>query len=321
MLEIGKAQHANSSQVYSSNEIKSCCWRSHAASMTGHSEFHRLAILGTGLIGGSFGLALRREFPAARIVGFDQPDVLARAVAGGAISEAASDIASAVRGADLVYIALPIGATIDVLPKIAEMAGGNALVTDTGSTKALICQQAQKHFRSGARFLGGHPMAGKENSGIEHADADLFRGTRYALIASEGDPDPRVEKFAALLRRIGAEPVWCDAETHDWAVGIVSHLPQLASVALAHVVADETDETGLPLTLAGPGLADMLRLARSPYDIWRDTCLTNRENIAHALDRLAQAIDYLRTRLASKDLEQEFKIANELYVALRRRVQ
>jgi prephenate dehydrogenase len=160
-------------------------------------------------------------------------------------------------------------------------------------------------------------MAGKELSGIEHADPDLFRGSRYALIASEDDPDPRVQQFAALLRRIGAEPVWCDVETHDWAVGIISHLPQLASVALAHVVADETDETGLPLTLAGPGLADMLRLAGSPYDIWRDTCLTNRENIAHALDRLAQAIEYLRTRLTSKDLEQEFKTANELYRALR----
>jgi len=282
------------------------------------TECRRVAIVGIGLIGGSFGLALRREVSAARVVGFDRPDVLARAVAHGAISEAASDVAAAVRAADLVYIALPIGATVDVLPKIAEAADANALVTDTGSTKALICQQAQKYFRGGARFLGGHPMAGKENSGIEHADADLFRGSRYALIAPESDPDPRVHKFAALLRRIGTEPVWCDAETHDWAVGIVSHLPQLASVALAHVVADETDETGLPLTLAGPGLADMLRLAGSPYEIWRDTCLTNRENIAHALDRLAQAIDYLRTRLASKDLEQEFKTANELYVALRR---
>jgi prephenate dehydrogenase len=286
--------------------------------MTIQAEYSRIAILGTGLIGGSFGLALRREFPAVRVVGFDRADVLERAKAHGAISEAASDIASAVRGADLVYIALPIGATVDVLPKIAEVADGNALVTDTGSTKTLICQQAQKYFRGGARFLGGHPMAGKENSGIEHADADLFRDSRYALIASEDDPDPRVGQFAALLQRIGAEPAWCDAETHDWAVGIVSHLPQLASVALAHVVADETDETGLPLTLAGPGLADMLRLSGSPYDIWRDTCLTNRENIAHALDRLAQAIEYLRTRLASKDLEQEFKTANEIYRALRR---
>jgi prephenate dehydrogenase len=282
------------------------------------TEFRRIAIVGTGLMGGSFGLALLREFPAASVVGFDRADVVEAAKARGAISEATSNVAAAVRGADLVYTALPIGATIDSLPKIAEAADATALVTDAGSTKTLICQQAQKYFRGSARFLGGHPMAGKENSGIEHADADLFRGTRYALIAREGDSDPRVQKFAALLRRIGAESVWCDAETHDWAVGIVSHLPQLASVALAHVVADETDETGLPLTLAGPGLADMLRLAGSPYEIWRDTCLTNRENITHALDRLAQAIEYLRTRLASKDLEQEFKIANELYVALRR---
>jgi len=284
--------------------------------MTASRDFHGIAIIGTGLIGGSFGLAVRREFPAARVVGFDRPDVLERALARGAISESASDIASAVQGADLVYIALPIGATIDALPKIAAAAG--ALVTDTGSTKTVICQRARKYFRGGARFLGGHPMAGKENSGIEHADADLFRGSRYALIASESDADPRIQQFAGLLRRIGAEPVWCDAETHDWAVGIVSHLPQLATIALAHVVADETDETGLPLTLAGPGLADMLRLAGSPYEIWRDTCLTNRENIAHSLDRLTQAIEYLRTRLASKDLEQEFDTANEIYRALRK---
>jgi prephenate dehydrogenase len=286
--------------------------------MTRPAEFHQIAILGTGLIGGSFALAIRREFPSAELVGYDRADALARAKTRGAITETETDITSAVRGADLIYVALPIGATIDALPKIAEAADAHALVTDTGSTKALICEQAQKYFRAGARFLGGHPMAGKEQSGIEHADADLFRGSGYALIASESDSDSRVQKFAALLLRIGAEPVWCDAETHDWAVGIVSHLPQLASIALAHVVADETDETGLPLTLAGPGLADMLRLAGSPYDIWRDTCLTNRENIAHALDRLAQAIEYLRTRLASKDLEQEFKTANEIYRALQR---
>jgi prephenate dehydrogenase len=281
------------------------------------TEFRRIAILGTGLIGGSFGLALRREFPAAAIIGYDRAEVFARTKARGAITETAGDIASAVRGADLIYIALPIGATVDTLPKIAAAADAHALVTDSGGTKALICEHALKHFHGGARFLGGHPMAGKELSGIEHADPDLFRGSRYALIGSEDDPDPRVQQFAGLLRRIGAEPVWCDAETHDWAVGIVSHLPQLASVALAHVVADETDETGLPLTLAGPGLVDMLRLAGSPYDIWRDTCLTNRENIAHALDRLAQAIEYLRTRLTNKDLEQEFKTANEIYRALR----
>jgi prephenate dehydrogenase len=286
--------------------------------MKAQVEYQRVAILGTGLIGGSFGLALRREFPAAAVVGFDRPGALERAMARGAITEAAGDIAAAVGGADLVYIALPVGATIDALAKIAAAADGNALVTDSGSTKTLICREAQKHFRGGARFLGGHPMAGKEISGIEHADGDLFRGSRYALIGAAHDSDERVERFAALLEGIiGAEPVWCDAETHDWAVGIVSHLPQLASVALARVVADETDETGLPISLAGPGLADALRLAGSPYEIWRDTCLTNRENIARALDRLAQAIDHLRTHLADKELEEEFNAANEIYRALR----
>ena len=99
---------------------------------------------------------------------------------------------------------------------------------------------------------------------------------------------------------MGARPIWTDPETHDWAVGIVSHLPQLVSVALARVVQDETDETGLPLSLSGPGLQDMLRLAGSPYEIWRDILLTNTDNASRALDRLAQAVDYLRTNLAQQ---------------------
>jgi prephenate dehydrogenase len=278
--------------------------------------FHRAAIIGTGLIGGSFALALEKNFPAIARVGFDRKDALERARARGAIQESASDLADAVHGADLIYIALPIGAAIESLPAIAAAARPEALVTDACSTKTVICRSAQVYFRSGARFLGGHPIAGKETTGVDHADEKLFRGSRYALIAQGTDPDPRVRKFAALLRTLGAEPDWCDAETHDWAVGIVSHLPQLLSVALARVVQDESDETGLPVTLAGQGLQDMLRLAGSPYSMWRDVCLTNSENISRALDRLTQVVDYLRTRLASKELEEEFRVANELYKLL-----
>jgi prephenate dehydrogenase len=273
----------------------------------------RVAILGTGLIGGSFGLAVCQEYPEISFVGFDRPGVLDLAMERGTIGEGVADIESAVRGADLVYIALPIAATIEALPKIAAAAAPDTLVTDAGSTKAVICRAAQALFRNGARFLGGHPMAGKESSGIEHADAALFRSSPYALVANENDPDVRIQEFAALLRGIGARPVWCDADTHDWAVGIVSHLPQLLSIALARVVSDETDETGLPLSLSGNGLQDSLRLAGSPYELWRDVCLTNTDNISHALDRLAQAIDHLRTRLTSKDLESEFRAANDLY--------
>jgi prephenate dehydrogenase len=286
--------------------------------MAGTLPFRRVAIIGTGLIGGSFALALRRHFPDVSIVGYDRYDVLQAAMARGAANEAAPDLAGALVGADLVYVALPIIPTLELLPEIGKHVGPGALVTDAGSTKTAICRTAREAFRGGAEFLGGHPMAGKEQSGIEHADAELFHGAPYALIGSEGTAPPRAKMFAETLVSIGAQPVWCDAETHDWAVGIVSHLPQIVSVALARVVADETDETGLPLSLAGQGLQDVLRLAGSPYGVWRDILLTNTENVSRALDRLAQAIDYLRTRLATKELEQEFRAANEIYKQLQK---
>lgn len=286
--------------------------------MTSTIPFRRIAIIGTGLIGGSFGLALRREFPGISVAGFSHLGSAARALARHAIDEVAPDLSSAVRRADLVYIALPIGATIEALATIAQCAEPHALVTDAGSTKASICRIAREHFRGSALFLGGHPMAGKEQSGIDHADADLFRGAPYVLMGTEATADPRAKSFHDLTRTMGARPVWCDPDTHDWAVGIVSHLPQLVSVALARVVQDETDETGLPLSLAGSGLHDTLRLAGSPYGIWRDILLTNTDNVSRALDRLAQAIDYLRTHLASKEIEREFAGANELYTQSRR---
>jgi prephenate dehydrogenase len=280
--------------------------------------FRRAAIIGTGLIGGSFALALRRHFPEISLVGFSRSGSAARAVVRGAVDEAATDMESALRGADLVYIAVPIGSTIEALSRIAKAADPGALVTDAGSTKASICRIAGEHFRSGALFLGGHPMAGKEQSGIDHADADLFRGAPYVLMGTEATADPREKQFVEIVRAIGARPVWCDPDTHDWAVGIVSHLPQLVAVALARVVQDETDETGLPLSLAGTGLHDTLRLAGSPYSVWRDILLTNTDNVSRALDRLAQAVDHLRTHLASKDLEREFAGANELYKLMRK---
>lgn len=279
--------------------------------------FQRIAIFGTGLIGGSFGLAVRRYLGDVPIVGWDKPDVLQQAREREAITESARDFATALRGADLIYLALPVGLTLEILPAIARHAEPEALLTDACSTKAAICRAAAMHFQQGARFLGGHPMTGREAGGIDHADADLFRGSKYALISRVDDPDPRVQNFVVLLRRIAAEPVWLDADTHDWAVAIVSHLAQLVAVGLAGVVRDETDETGLPLSLAGGGAREMLRLAGSPYDIWRDICLTNTDNISRALDRLIQALDHLRTRLASRELQDEFAAANEVYKILR----
>jgi prephenate dehydrogenase len=280
------------------------------------APFDQIAILGTGLIGASFGLAVQRAHPKVSIRAFDIARVLGHVAQRAWGWETTTDINAAVQDADLIYIALPVGAAMELLPRIAAGSNSRALVTDSGSTKAAICRVAHAEFRSCARFLGGHPIAGKEFSGIEHASAELLHGARYVLIGNEHDNDDRTRRFVELLRTIGAVPVWCDAETHDWAITVVSQMPQLVAIALARVIADETDETGLPVSLAGRGLRDMLRIAGSPYDIWRDVCLTNTENISRSLDRVAQAIDFLRTHLATRELEDEFRAANEVYKTL-----
>jgi prephenate dehydrogenase len=281
------------------------------------ASFRSIAILGTGLMGGSFGLALRRYIPDAHIVGYDREPAIEQARARGAIDEAAKDVAGAVRGADLIYIALPISAAIEMLAEIARHAAAGALVTDTCSTKRAVCRAAGQHFRGGAKFLGGHPMAGKETEGIAGADADLFRGANYALIADEfAQKDPRVAAFAKLLEKMDARIIWLDAETHDWAAAIISHLPQMAAIALAEVIAAETDESGLPVTLAGKGARDSLRLAGSPYAMWRDIAITNSDNLSRALDRLCQAIDQIRTHLTSRELEESFAEANRIHKSL-----
>src|SRR5712691_11792115 len=187
----------------------------------------RATILGTGLIGGSFALALRKYAPDLHISGWDRPDIVREARSRNIVDEAfTGDLAPALRAADLIYIALPIGVTLDLLPEIARLAPKHALVTDACSTKLRIAQSAAEDFPppATALFLGGHPMAGREIAGIAQADAVLFRNAPYALIADAPEPheapaaqtphDPRVSAFLRLLEKIGARPVWLGAQQH-----------------------------------------------------------------------------------------------------------
>jgi prephenate dehydrogenase len=281
----------------------------------------RVSILGSGLIGGSFALALRKYTKKMHITAWDRPDVVREAQSIGAIDEAFSgELAPALRNADLIYIALPIAVTLDLLPEIARRTPSHALVTDACSTKVRITQAAAELFppAHGPFFLGGHPMAGRELAGIGQANGDLFRGNTYALIGvSSLQEDPRISAFVKILEKIGGRPLWLGAQQHDYGVGLASHLPQLAAVALASFLYDRLDENGLPITLAGPGLRDSLRLAGSPYSTWRDIVLTNQEVLSAALDLFARRLDDLREKLASRELETDFDAANELYKLLR----
>ncbi|HWJ40721.1 MAG TPA: prephenate dehydrogenase/arogenate dehydrogenase family protein, partial [Candidatus Limnocylindrales bacterium] len=197
----------------------------------------RAAILGTGLIGGSFAKALRKYTPDMHITGWDREEVAHQLKSSGVANATFSGaIEPAIRGVDLIYIALPIGVTLDILPEIAQNAAPHALVTDACSTKMRICTAAVELFEeeeSTPIFLGGHPMSGRELSGFAQADADLFQKATYALVGpAQEDRDPRIIAFTKILEKLGARLAWLGAQQHDYAVGLASHLPQLTAVAL-----------------------------------------------------------------------------------------
>lgn len=281
--------------------------------------FRRVAIIGLGLVGGSWGLALKKHGFAGRRAGCDRLEVLNRALAVGAVDEGAVEPAAAARDADLVILATPVGVILDLLPQLKGSVSPRALVTDVGSTKRLICQRAREVFGDAPLFLGGHPLAGKERSGLENADAALLEHARYVLTPLSPDDlgDERVKAFCSLVEALGARPFVTEAAAHDRAIAFLSHLPQLVSSGVASLVAEQSAEDFLPLDLAASGFRDITRLAESPYSLWRDICLTNIENIQAALDALIEKLEAMKLHLSDRELEREFKQAARLRERLR----
>ena len=273
-----------------------------------NTHFQRVTIIGLGLIGGSWALALKARGIAARRVGCDKPEVLERALAAGMIDEGFAGPREAIRGADLIILATPVGAILDLLPQIKQAADPRALVTDVGSTKRLICLRAREMFGEEPLFLGGHPLAGKERSGVENASATLFDNARYVMtpLLPNHLEDARIKGFCALVESVGARPFVTEASTHDRAVAFFSHLPQLVSSGLASMISDQSAEEFLPLDLAASGFRDVTRLAESPYGVWRDICLTNIENIQSALDALIDKLEDMKLHLSDRELERDF---------------
>jgi prephenate dehydrogenase len=271
-----------------------------------------VAIVGVGLIGGSFGLALKQAGFRGRILGVSSPRTVAAALERGAIDEAAP-LEDAAARADLIYLAQPIGRILDTLRKLDPLVRPGALVTDAGSTKREIVSTAALYLRR-CRFLGGHPMAGKEKRGVEEAEAGLFAGRAYALTPRQ--PADLDLDFVEWVRRIGALPVILDPEEHDRVVALTSHLPQLASTALAATVAQNVLEH---LEVAGPGLIDTTRLALSSYELWRDILATNTFEIERALTAYIGELEHIRDNLRTRSLEEEFASGAALAAWLRKK--
>jgi prephenate dehydrogenase len=261
-----------------------------------------LAVVGVGLIGGSFALALRRAGAASNIVGFDRdPSALQRAAEMGVIDIAAGSVSEAARDADLVAIAVPVRAIGPVLHDVARAIAPGAVVTDMGSTKGDVVATARQELRERfPRFVPGHPIAGRETSGVESATSELFRGARVVLTpAAETAPDA-IEVVKGAWEAAGGRVAVMGSAEHDRIFAAVSHLPHLLSFALVSELAARDDAAEL-LGFAGGGFRDFTRIAASSPEMWRDIALQNRAALLEELDRYGAQLAVFRALIEKGD--------------------
>jgi prephenate dehydrogenase len=276
--------------------------------------FQRVAIIGLGLIGGSIGLALHRAKAAREVTGYDLgKGVTDRARKIGAIDVPCGALADAARGAELIVLATPVGAMRALLQNIAEAVTPGAVVTDVASTKTQVISWAEEFLPASVAFVGGHPMTGKEQSGVEAADAALFQGRIYCLTPTPRTRPAAIEKVSTFVEALGARARFLEPAEHDGQVAGVSHLPFVASVALMKSVA-EGAAWGDAALLAASGFRDMTRLAAGSPEMYRDICLTNSEALTRWLDDYIAKLQALRQRIAAhdRDLAEEFAKVQQL---------
>jgi prephenate dehydrogenase len=279
----------------------------------------RIAILGTGLLGTSAGLALRAAGFQGAIAGWNRsPEQTRLALRMGALDSVAADPLEAARSSQVTLLAVPIYVTLDFMEKLAGVLRPDQLVTDVGSTKRVISEAAGRLFNKPDRaaFLPGHPMAGKERGGAELADAELFRGAVWLFT-----DDPAAERSAAgaalvsdwreLVVAMGAKTLDLDPVRHDELVAWVSHLPQFVATALSSLLEDEVGDAPELKNVGGRGLREMTRLGASPFSMWRDIAHTNTEAVERALLALEQRLGLLRENLRTPALRDEFERANQ----------
>jgi prephenate dehydrogenase len=276
----------------------------------------QITIIGTGLIGGSLALALRKKKFAGRIVGCDREAALEKARERGAIDSGTANPADAVHGSDVVVLATPVLAIADLIERLGPALPAKTLLTDVGSTKAVVVEHAVKVFgkAAGQRFLAGHPMAGKESSGVDHADADLFQNAVWFFTPLEGQTlnDGLIGEFAGWIDQIGARVATMPADEHDRLCAWISHVPQMISTALAAALVEEFGEDAPLLPAGGRALQEMTRISASPYSMWRDVAISNKTNLEKALWKVEQRLAHVRENLATRGLAEEFELAHAL---------
>lgn len=266
--------------------------------------FEQLGIIGCGLMGGSFALALRRAGLVKRIVGYSKsPSTTELARQMGVIDVEAPSALLAVSGADIVLIAVPVAATEATFKSIKHLVTPQMLIMDVGSTKRDVTEAARRALREQiGSFVPAHPIAGKEVSGVEHADADLYSGKQVILTPIERTLTVQLKKAVDVWTALGCRVVQMSPEAHDAAFAAVSHLPHLISFALVNAIAGQPQGQDY-LSLAGPGFRDFTRIAASDAKVWRDIMLSNREELLAQSKIFQHSLQALERMISSGDSE------------------
>lgn len=267
--------------------------------MTPKQTWAQVTIVGCGLIGSSFALALKRSKICGRVLGWDSsPSVLEEAVALGVIDDVDHAFrVNDVSASDLIYLATPVLQIVRFMRERSSQTKSAAIITDAGSTKGIICRAAKEYLPDNRHFIGGHPISGSHLSGVKHARADLFTETTYLLTTGNSAPGTRpFNRVRETIEALGARVKLMSAVEHDRALAWVSHLPQLLASALATTVVAQDDATAM-LDLAGPGYKDMTRLAESSWSMWRDILVTNPSEISTALELVVKNLNSARDEL------------------------
>ena len=266
--------------------------------------FQQLGLIGCGMMGGSFALALKRAGLAKRVVGYSKsPSTTERARKLGAIDTAAESALLAVAGSDLVLIAVPVAATETTLKAIRHGIEPGALLMDVGSTKRDVVDAARRVLRERIPcFVPAHPIAGKESAGIQNADADLYRGRQVILTPLPQTDAEGVQKATDVWSALGAQVLKMTPENHDAAFAAVSHLPHLLAFAYFSAVVNQPAGRDF-LSLAGPGFRDFTRIAASSPDVWRDILVANREEVLKQSQLFRHALDALELVMRSGNAE------------------
>jgi len=275
-------------------------------------KYQRLALIGCGLMGGSFALALRRAELVTHVSGFSASEgTRTKALQLGVIDSACASAAEAVQGADLVLVAVPVRATEATLRAIDPVISPHALVMDVGSTKSDVAAAARAALqRSLANFVPAHPIAGKEVAGIEHADADLYHQRQLILTPLPENPTERVLQAHRLWQALGSRVLELSPEQHDASFAAVSHLPHLAAFALVNAVARQPNGAQ-HLSMAGPGFRDFSRIAASDPNVWRDILLTNRDEVLHQSALMREALHEFEAAMLAGDAERLQALVSE----------